>query len=364
MTTEIKPKMIYVMRVSWYWIHQRPHFLALGLQQYYDITVLYRKSLRHLRDRDPRPDFCRGIMQIPFDRFGWIAKLNRWLFRKSLQKKMATAHILWFAHPEDYMQLRDLIPDTTRLVYDCMDDLCEFPGIKGSALEVRLRESEKMLCDRADCIFASSAFLKNILQTRYPSIKEIRVINNALDKSFLEKQSIETVTDYPEKSGFTDLLYIGTISEWFDFKLLSDALETFPSLRIILIGPAKTALPAHERMIHLGSRPHASLPAYMQQADALIMPFVINDLILAVNPVKLYEYIISGKAVITCNYEEIRPFGKYVYAYNSKDEFLALINTLIKAELTVESEDSRRAFLNRNTWQGRLNEIHESLMLL
>lgn len=49
--------------------------------------------------------------------------------------------------------------------------------------------------------------------------------------------------------------------------------------------------------------------------DCLIMPFILNDIISDVDPVKLYEYISMGKNIISVKYREVKRFEKFVYFY-------------------------------------------------
>lgn len=358
-----RKKMLYLMHVSWYWIKQRPHFLAIHLSEILDTEIVYPKSIRHFWSKKTAPKNCKGILQLPLSRFSFIEKMNARLYRRALKQKLKNSDVLWIGHPADYAIIADLVPSKTLLVYDCMDDLCEFPGNNSESAIQSIVALERNLLQRADHLIVSSQRLKEVLQKRYQTEKNIEIVNNAIDNSFLDEKPLVCSIDYPDKKNYCDLMYFGTISEWFDFPLLMNALEKFPNLRLILIGPKCTNIPEHERIVHLGTQAHSSLPAFMEQAEALIMPFVINDLILAVNPVKLYEYLISSKPVISCDYAEIRPFGKFVYSYNSEIQFIDLINQLVNHALTTPSKSERMQFLKANTWQGRVNSINELLML-
>lgn len=101
------------------------------------------------------------------------------------------------------------------------------------------------------------------------------------------------------------LTYIGTIAEWFDFNLIIHALDKYQNLEVRLYGPVRTSyIPPHERLKHMGSVNHDKIMDIMHKATGLIMPFIVNDLILSVNPVKLYEYIYSGKPIAAIKYGE------------------------------------------------------------
>ncbi len=51
------------------------------------------------------------------------------------------------------------------------------------------------------------------------------------------------------------------------------------------------------------------------------MPFKLNDIVEAVDPVKLYEYINFNKDILTISYKEIERFSKFTYSYDGYDEF-------------------------------------------
>jgi teichuronic acid biosynthesis glycosyltransferase TuaH len=192
---------------------------------------------------------------------------------------------------------------------------------------------------------------------RYKLNKNIDVINNAISNSFFNIEYCQEEIVYPQKNEFIDLLYIGTISQWFNFELMLKSLNQFKNIRLILIGPTDVTIPESESIIYIGSKKHSELHKYMENADALIMPFIVNDLIKSVNPVKLYEYIYSGKPVITCSYSEIDQFDQFVFRYETDEQFFNLIQKLINKELMVRSEVDRLNFLQINTWQKRTDEI-------
>ena len=48
-----------------------------------------------------------------------------------------------------------------------------------------------------------------------------------------------------------------------------------------------------------------------------MMPFILNELIESVDPVKLYEYINFEKNIICIKYDEILRFKDFVYFYNT-----------------------------------------------
>lgn len=355
-------KILYVMHVSWHWIKQRPQFLAENLSQYFEVKILYKKSILELFTESNSPNNCIGIIQLPLSRFKLIQKLNMLIYRLYINKYLKQVDYLWMSSAFDYSNISDLVDNKVKLVYDCMDDVCEFPHNKKDQNIAAITEKERRLVERANNVIVSSNWLKTVISNRYALESNITVVNNALDHNFLNKNIFKKEINYPKKNNHTDIMYIGTISEWFNFDLITNILKKTSNLRLILIGPLAVDIPKHNRIIHLGSKNHSDLPLYMSKTDALVMPFVINDLVLSVNPVKLYEYIFSGKPVISCNYEEINQFNEFVYTYDDENDFFKLINDLTLGKLLVNSKKEREDFLYKNTWAERSSEISKIIL--
>jgi sulfatase maturation enzyme AslB (radical SAM superfamily) len=91
------------------------------------------------------------------------------------------------------------------------------------------------------------------------------------------------------------------------------------------------------------------------------MPFKINDLILSVDPVKLYEYVNFNKNIITVHYEEIERFHEFVHFYNDTEEYLSVIKELKGNNTLKYSNEQRQKFLVENTWNKRVEQILNKL---
>ncbi|UUZ76160.1 hypothetical protein LP414_33160 [Polaromonas sp. P1(28)-13] len=122
-------------------------------------------------------------------------------------------------------------------------------------------------------------------------------------------------------------------------------------------GPITIDVPIHERLKFYGSVPHANLIERAQPFDAFVMPFVINELIQGVDPVKLYEYININKNIICPYYAEIDRFSEFVSFYRNKKEFSSIVKELmINNDLKYNSK-KRSDFLEGNCWPVRKMEV-------
>ena len=115
-------------------------------------------------------------------------------------------------------------------------------------------------------------------------------------------------------------------------------------------------IPFHNRLEFRGPTAHSNLLAIMTKAKGLIMPFILNDLIQSVNPVKLYEYIYSGKPILATRYGESEPFSDYVFLYENYSDFKKFIQENIMTDRNLDRERMQSFALN-NTWEARTRQI-------
>jgi len=126
-----------------------------------------------------------------------------------------------------------------------------------------------------------------------------------------------------------------------------------------LIGPANQRM-EHEQVRYLGSIPHDKLGEEVKELDCLAMPFVVNEIVACVDPVKLYEHIAFGKCIISVYYLEIERFGEFAYFYETSEEYVELLHKLAEKGFPPKySEEQQREFLKNNTW----DQCYETLKM-
>lgn len=358
-------KILYLMHLPWGWIKQRPHFIAEGLTGHYSVDAVYRFYRVPFEGKLVRNVSLPGLsltplVILPFNRLAPVAAINAWILRLYLKGKIGGYDVVWISHPEMYEAVAQIIPAGAQVVYDCMDNHPAFDlARRNPSWSRRMLAAEGKLLERSDTIFASSESLKKTLMERYGLNKEINVVNNGIH---LEDegagQVLPPAVGAALASPHMKLVYIGTVASWLDVELLVKTVERHRGVVILLIGPCEISLPAHERILHLGPVVHRQIYTVMDKADALIMPFTVNELVLGVDPVKLYEYVYSCKPAIAVRYPESERFGDYVHLYRGMDEYLSLVDRLVRGELGAKKNQSDCvAFARSNTWEERVKKI-------
>ena len=159
--------------------------------------------------------------------------------------------------------------------------------------------------------------------------------------------------------------YFGAISDWFDPEPIAQLAAMAPQLHIVLIGAVTTnltGLKAYPNIYFLGEKPYRDLPAYLRCFNVCLIPFKNNELTQATNPVKLYEYLAAGKAVVATDLPEIRQFADVVTVVGNPADFAAAVIRLIQEG--DQAAEVRRQRVQLESWEQRLAQLKVLLQRL
>jgi teichuronic acid biosynthesis glycosyltransferase TuaH len=349
-----------LLHVDWNWIWQRPHALAAGLAARHDVRVIYRLNpYRRQLVRHPRGPSRWPLVPIP-ERA--MPSLARAIHRTeiSLLAKMSRPDVLWLTHPDLYQAVPTHLWNSCRVVYDCMDLATGFAADQSAKADIAQIESN--LLRRADLILCSSeALLRNV--RKQATTGRVSLLENGLDDRWT---SLPRPAGRVTKQSSINAWYFGTVSHWIDWGLIAQALDQRPALRIDMAGPVESPPPIeHPRLRLHAPVEHTRLPEITKNADVFILPFVRNELVDHVNPVKLYEYLALRKPVVVVDYPETRKFLPWVNLYSSLTQFLALLDQVATSDADTQlrnlANEHLQQFLKLNTWSSRVEQVSQLL---
>jgi glycosyltransferase involved in cell wall biosynthesis len=124
--------------------------------------------------------------------------------------------------------------------------------------------------------------------------------------------------------------YVGLIDDYLDLELLVRLAHRLQEGTVVLVGAANTdvSMLRHDRIELLGVRPYESIPAYISSFDCCLIPFKVNRLTEAVNPIKLREYLAAGRPVVSTPLPEVSPYGDVVTIAGREDFVDAVVDVL------------------------------------
>jgi glycosyltransferase involved in cell wall biosynthesis len=153
--------------------------------------------------------------------------------------------------------------------------------------------------------------------------------------------------------------FFGLIADWVDLELVRFIAVARPQWTVVLIGKLTAdASPLRGLAnVHLfGRREYADLPAYCKGMDVGILPFVINPLTLAANPLKLREYLAGGLPVVASAIPEAERLEGLVRIGRTPEEFLAGITAVVDSGRTGPGLALSRS-MDGESWDEKVEEL-------
>ncbi|MBD9406599.1 glycosyltransferase [Acidovorax sp. ACV02] len=241
-----------------------------------------------------------------------------------------------------------------RVQYDCMDEWADFPDIGE-----QLIKEEEVLVRSADLVTVTASVLKKKWMDQGI---DCLLVRNAVDYDFFFDRCTENNLLSHLKKPIIG--FYGALAPWIDFSLLYFLAEKRPSWNFVLVGDRFVKdLAGLDRMsnVHLtGRKPYEDMPRYLHGFDVCLIPFKLNKVTHAVDPVKFYEFMSAGKPVVSVPLEEMAIYQDYVYFATEFEDFLA------KIEIALAEKDSvlverRRELARENDWRHRYIATQEAI---
>lgn len=278
-------------------------------------------------------------------------EINKNILKKQLNKIKKLDNnetITWtmLQHPSILKLLNE--SNYKKNIFDCIDDIKSIPDVENIIVE-----TEYELIKRSDLVFSTSKALYNYCKEIN---KNTYILKNAVNDKFIIENGY--ISDLKKIDSHKKIVgYVGTIYEWFDLEKIVELAKKRPDLDIILAGPIRidvSELEKYENVSLLGKVSHDEVKEVILKSDVCIIPFILNDLIMNTNPVKVYEYFSMGKAVVASEIPELFEFKDLLYLY--KDNFLECIDMALNEKNCKEKKLKRIEVARNNTWKSRVDE--------
>jgi glycosyltransferase involved in cell wall biosynthesis len=214
-------------------------------------------------------------------------------------------------------------------LYDVTDDwlLADRPPREHD----RLVEAEGYLLAHCRHVVVCSPRLLETKQSQ-----RVTLLQNAVDLDAY-REDLPRPADLPAG---TVALYVGTLHrDRLDVELSADLARALAgTATLVFVGPVALEAGDQELLtaagaLLLGPREHATVPSYLTNADALVVPHVVTDFTESLDPIKVYEYLAAGRRIVSTPVAGFRELGEPEARVVPREAFVgAVLDALAETE--------------------------------
>lgn len=293
--------------------------------------------------------------------FDWFNKRNNQRLAADIEKGMQQLH---FQQPyllidNDFFRgqyLHELLP-VKATIYYIRDYLNAQPYFSKHG-----KRLEPALMAKANCVVANSKYLSDYGKQNNQHSYDI---GQGCDFSGLQTESLPCPEDLAGIAkpiiGYTGAL----IQSRLGIELLEHVAQ-YVKASLVLVGPEDEAF--RNSILHqlpnvhfLGTKPAASLYAYIQHFDVCINPQVLNELTIGNYPRKIDEYLALGKDIVATKTVAMEMFEPYVKTAESQEDFASAINAYLQQPGDAAMQANRKVFALSHTWAASIAAMFNAM---
>jgi glycosyltransferase involved in cell wall biosynthesis len=249
----------------------------------------------------------------------------------------------------------------SHVVYYCVDEYSRFTG----ANTATILDMERRLMEKADLVVVSAS---RLYETKRVSNANTVLITHGVDINHFRTACFDE-TPVPEDARMLRgpvIGFYGLIEDWVDLEVIRHMAMARPEWSFLMIGEVKTDASAVRDLPNVfftGRRAYQSLPGYCKKFDIAVLPFVMNQLTIAANPLKLREYLAAGLPVVATPLPEVLRLGSLIRPATSPQEFLDQCDALLK-EGRLGPDLARSHEMDVESWDGKVEVLSDLIARL
>jgi glycosyltransferase involved in cell wall biosynthesis len=314
---------------------------------------------------------CSPLVMPPFSP-GWPEKLNGRIFLRTIARVVRRLEmrdpVLWTFLPTDTANAIIRLLRTPRgiTLYYCVADFAQLVTKLSEFLE-----SEAKLIEMSDLLLAQGPELAACWGQ---AAERVRIVPYGVNLTLFSQgtnapASVVAENRHRTQAPLRDLQrpivgYVGGLHRHVDIDLLEQMGRLRANWSWVYVGPLETSAAKLTRLnnVHLlGHRPHTDLPAYIEQFDACIVPYLRNAYTNTVWPTKINEYLAMGKPVIATPIPSVCKFNRehnIISIANALSEnFLQAIERALASPYDPAAIERRRQVAALSDWEARLETM-------
>lgn len=240
-----------------------------------------------------------------------------------------------------------------RWVYYCVDDFGSWPGYDGRTLA----DMERELVPRMDAVVCVSDTLADRMRALGA---QPTVLTHGVDTAAW--RSPGAMSAVPAELAGLEAPYVifwGVVDRRMDVSWIAELAHRMTRGTIVLIGPTEDPDPALLRLPRIAARPpvpHAQLAAIAAHAAVLVMPYSDQPATRAMQPLKLKEYLATGRPTVVRALPATEPWADACDLCPDAEAFAAMVLGRLDGRLPAGQSEARRR-LDAESWDGKAERL-------
>jgi glycosyltransferase involved in cell wall biosynthesis len=248
-------------------------------------------------------------------------------------------------------------------IYDCYDEQLWECSTKVSE---HMRAREREIFQKVDIVFSVS---QSMLISKDKWHGNVHYLPNAVEVEHFQLAARDETPIPQDMAGIPHPVigFSGKISHRIGFTLIESLALNNPHWSVVIIGPedmsdGSSTHGSYERfrgigklpnVYCLGSRPYSILPNYLKGFDVCIIPYNTSLRNLHCSPLKLYEYLSTGKPIVATALPELEQFSGIVRVAFDQASFETQVSKAVREAKDSKFVMERMNLAQKNSWDER-----------
>jgi len=253
----------------------------------------------------------------------YLQRLRNHILNIPLVKKYSRKDIVNYFFRPEHEEIAKIFNDMP-FVFECYDD---YTIDRSNGAYIAENAKKELYLFRNSIVnFVTS---RNLMEVKSKISSNLVYAPNGVNENHFVNNNI---TELLRESYSKNIGFVGNICDHIDYDLIEEVVSVLTDHVFYFVGPVLTKdasrLKKYKNVRFIGWVPREKIPEYLHMFGIAMIPLKANKGNDAVLPLKLWEYLIAGKVVVSTQTKEMLRYKKIVLIGNDASHFINIIRNV------------------------------------